>query len=49
MTTELSDDRANALAHDLDHFVNYLVAERDASPYTVKNYAVFSSSPGGRA
>jgi len=31
MTTELFNY--------LDHFVTYLVAERDASPYTVKNYS----------
>jgi len=37
--TELTGDRANALAHGLDRFVHYLVAERDASPYTVKNYS----------
>ena len=39
MTTELSDYRTNALTQYLDGFVNYLIAERDASPYTVKNYS----------
>jgi len=39
MTTDLSDDRTNEPSHALDRFVTYLVAERDASPYTVKNYS----------
>jgi integrase/recombinase XerC len=39
MTTELSNDLTNEPTHHLDRFVTYLVAERDASPYTVKNYS----------
>jgi integrase/recombinase XerC len=39
MTTELSNNPTNELANYLDRFVTYLVAERDASPYTVKNYS----------
>lgn len=39
MVTELSNNRSNELTHYLDHFVTYLVAERNASPYTVKNYS----------
>ncbi len=38
MTPELMNYGTNELTHLLDRFVTYLVAERDASPYTVKNY-----------
>jgi integrase/recombinase XerC len=39
MATELSNYRTNELTNYLDRFVTYLVAERDSSPYTVKNYS----------
>ena len=39
MTTGLPDHSTTKLHDYLDRFVTYLVAERDASPYTVKNYS----------
>ena len=39
MTTGLTDYPTIKLPDYLDRFVTYLVAERDASPYTVKNYS----------
>jgi site-specific recombinase XerD len=39
MTTRLPDCSTIRLQDHLDRFVTYLVAERDASPYTVKNYS----------
>jgi integrase/recombinase XerC len=39
MPTGLTDYATIRLHDYLDHFVTYLVAERDASPYTVKNYS----------
>ncbi len=39
MTTRLLDHSTTKLHDYLDRFVTYLVAERDASPYTVKNYS----------
>ena len=39
MTTGLSDHSTIRLQDYLDRFVTYLVAERDASPYTIKNYS----------
>jgi integrase/recombinase XerC len=39
MATELSNYPTNELTNYLDRFVTYLVAERDSSRYTVKNYS----------
>ena len=39
MTSGLPDDPTTRLGDYLDRFVTFLVAERDASPYTVKNYS----------
>ncbi len=39
MTSGLPDDPTPRLGDYLDRFVTHLVAERDASPYTVKNYS----------